>query len=91
MKKRDFIIIWPQYFDKAFSRARGRRVPLKYAVMNPSLSDLIKAASTLGYSFEVDREARYPACWWIESGRLLIKKTASKSEIIKNIYKILAR
>ncbi len=91
MKRRDFIIIWPQYFDKTFSRAEGRRVPLKYAVDNPSLSDLIKAASTLRYSFEVDRDARYPNCWWVESGRLLIKKSVSKSEIIKKISRLLIR
>lgn len=90
MKRKDFVIIWPQYFDRNFSRAKGRRVPLKYAVTNPSLNDLIKAASTLRFSFEVDRDARYPACWWVESGRLLIKKTASKAEIIKKISKFLA-
>ncbi len=89
MKNRSFIVIWPQYFDKALSRAKGRRVPLKYAVTNPSLNDLVKAAATLGYSFEVDRDARYPACWWSEPGRLLIRKVASKSEIIKKISKLL--
>ncbi|MEM2109350.1 MAG: signal recognition particle subunit SRP19/SEC65 family protein, partial [Candidatus Odinarchaeota archaeon] len=88
MKRKDFVIIWPQYFDKSVSRGMGRRVSLKHAVESPSLNDLIKAAGALKYSFEVDRDARYPACWWSESGRLLIKRVESKSTIIKKIAKL---
>lgn len=85
MKRKDFFIIWPQYFDKSISRSKGRKLPFKDAVDTPSIESLIKAATLLRLSFEVDKEARYPASWWQTSGRLLVKKVDTKYSLLRKM------
>lgn len=79
-------VVWPAYFDKQLSREKGRRVPRKLAVENPSVERIAKAAQSLGLHPIVEKEARYPSKQWETKGRVLIDKTAeSKNSILTRI------
>jgi signal recognition particle subunit SRP19 len=91
MKKKNRIIIWPQYFDKNLARNKGRKVSKKLAIEAPSLDHIIKAATELRLNFEIDNESRYPAAWWKPSGRILVDKTIPKYGIIKRMAAIINR
>ncbi|MHA1410122.1 MAG: signal recognition particle subunit SRP19/SEC65 family protein [Candidatus Odinarchaeia archaeon] len=91
MKKKDRIIIWPQYFDKHLPRHKGRKIPLKLAVDSPKLEDLVNAATKLRLTFEIENEARYPAFWWKKSGRILVKKAIPKYSLLKRMASFLRK
>ena len=42
------ITIWPQYLDKNLTLKEGRKIAKEYAVADPSLSDIERAAKRLG-------------------------------------------
>jgi signal recognition particle subunit SRP19 len=85
MPKRDYIILWPSYFDLSKTRSNGRRLPRRYCVDKPSLSELEEAIKSLNLEFTVEKDHAYPRSWW-ESGRIIIKKNnLKKSEILKLI------
>jgi signal recognition particle subunit SRP19 len=92
MKKKDKIILYPEYFDSKLTRAQGRRVPLKNSVPSPTIEELALVSKRLGYDFERDPESSYPSNWWNEKGRLLLTKNdLNKNEVIKTISKILSK
>jgi signal recognition particle subunit SEC65 len=92
MKKKDKIILYPEYFDSKLTREKGRRVPLKFSVPSPTVEELALVSKRLGYDYEMDTEAAYPSNWWSKQGRLLLTKNdLSKNEVIKNIAKILSK
>jgi len=91
MRRRDGHIIWPAYFEKNYSRQFGRRVPLNLAVENVSLKKLQSAVHALGYSFVIDPDAKYPARWWEQTGRLIVRAKISKNKLIKQIASKLKR
>jgi signal recognition particle subunit SRP19 len=90
--RKPFIIYWPQYFEAKRSRAKGRRVPRKFAVDKVKSSDIATAAKRLGYNVQQENTYRYPRTWWDDSGRVLIdikgkKKTKVLIEIAKELKK----
>ncbi len=92
MPKRDYIILWPSYFDLSKTRNNGRRLPKRYCVDKPSLSELEEAIKSLGFEVTIEKDRAYPRSWW-ESGRIIIKKNnLKKSEVLKlvasNLIKI---
>lgn len=90
MRKKDGYVIWPAYFDATHSRSKGRKVPLSLAVEKPSLSELIEAARAAGYAQVVaEEQARYPAYWYEQPGRVVVKSSEKKSEVIKRIARAL--
>lgn len=92
MKKRDGYVIWPAYFDARNPRSKGRRVPRAIAVEKPTLSELEEAAKRAGLQvLAIEREARYPACWFEEPGRILVRAEGKrKSQVVKIIARELA-
>lgn len=81
MKDYDSIIIWVDYFNRNFSRAKGRKVSKSIACYDPLVSELANALRDLG--FEVDKEqvnegARFPKRSHIKSGYIMIEKGESK-------------
>ena len=88
-KKEGKKVIWPFYFDIHVRRSRGRRVPKALAVENPKTEEIARAVKTLGVEYEVDYEARYPAYWWRESGRVLVKTSMKKEELLKKVAEII--
>ncbi|MEM2145672.1 MAG: signal recognition particle subunit SRP19/SEC65 family protein [Candidatus Jordarchaeaceae archaeon] len=92
MKKKDKIILYPEYFDSKITRGKGRKVPLKLSVPSPTLEELALVSKRLGYYFEMDAESAHPSNWWRKQGRLLITKNdLKKNEVIMNIAKILSK
>ncbi len=90
MRKKDGYVIWPAYFDATHPRSKGRKVPLSLAVEKPSLSELIEAARAAGYAQVVaEEQARYPAYWYEQPGRVVVKSSEKKSEVIKRIARAL--
>lgn len=82
MRRKGFMILWPQYFDRNRPIRLGRRVPLKDATNDPTLQDLIDGAKDLGYNYEVDLNAKYPKSWWDESGLLLLDDNGQKKSFV---------
>ncbi|MCC6039420.1 MAG: hypothetical protein LM563_01265 [Thermofilum sp.] len=90
MRKKDGYVLWPAYFDATHPRSKGRKVPLSLAVEKPSLSELIEAARAAGYAQVVaEEQARYPAYWYEQPGRVVVKSSEKKSEVIKRIARAL--
>jgi signal recognition particle subunit SRP19 len=84
-RKKDLVILWPCYFDKAKTRKEGRRVPKKYAIHEPTVEAIANAAKNLGYYVEIEPEKRHPSEPWRGDGRVIVAKTTSKSDIVTRI------
>lgn len=88
-KKEGKKVIWPFYFDIHLKRSKGRRVSKSLSVEGPKLEEVAKAVKTLGLEYEVEYDARYPAYWWRESGRVLVKTGMKKEELLKKTAEII--
>ncbi|MFQ5909178.1 MAG: signal recognition particle subunit SRP19/SEC65 family protein [Thermoplasmata archaeon] len=84
-RRKDLVILWPCYFDRAKTRKEGRRVPKKLAILEPSAEIIAKTARDLGYYVEIEPEKRHPSESWRGEGRVIVAKTTSKSDIIRQI------
>ena len=83
-------ILYPCYFNTAYSRSQGRRVSRSRGAKAPVISDLERALKHAGVMFRVE-EHHHPAHWmrregrivaeWGESKELLIKKVAQRLEV----------
>jgi len=89
LKDYENVIIWVDYYNKNFSRGKGRRISKSMAVYDPMISELVVAAESLGYQVEKDQindGARLPKRPHIKSGYIMISKNESlKSKILKDI------
>jgi signal recognition particle subunit SRP19 len=74
------IVVWPHYFDKALTRAQGRRVAADLAVEEPHAGAIANAARTLGLKVELDEAARPPL--GSRRGRVLVQRTPEKKEAL---------
>ncbi len=95
LRRRRYLVMYPEYFDKNRTRKQGRRVPLEKADDAPTLKKLVKACEILGYQIEVEPDKAHPSNWWNRQGRVLIKVDKNdkkpKEELIKEITKILKK
>jgi signal recognition particle subunit SRP19 len=84
--KRDEIMsetmIWPIYLDKDKSLSQGRKISTEYAISEPRIREIEKAAKRLGYTFIVETDKSYPGEWYANSGRIIISSEESKKEIL---------
>ncbi len=89
MKDYENVIIWVDYYNKNFSRGKGRRISKSMAIYDPMISELVVAAESLGYQVEKDQindGARLPKRPHIKSGYIMISKNESlKSKILKDL------
>lgn len=85
MKKRDWIVIWPLYFDKRKTRSSGRRVPDSLSINRPTIQEIVFAIKNLGFKYIVEENKKHPSTWFESSGRILVEKVRPKSEIIRMI------
>ena len=82
-------VLWPSYFNSHLKRSSGRRVPKPLAVENPKLPEIFSAVKSLGLEYEVDYEAKYPAHWWREEGRVLVRTDMKKEALIRRVAEII--
>jgi len=77
-------VVWTANLDRKLSRREGRKIPRKLASPGVRLQELIEACSSLNLRF-VAEEKRYPRCWWIEGGRVIVEKKYPKPKTLKLI------
>ncbi|MEM1731632.1 MAG: signal recognition particle subunit SRP19/SEC65 family protein [Desulfurococcaceae archaeon] len=53
------IVVYPSYIDSKRSRREGRKIPLKYAVPNPSIDEITQACKSLSLNPEIEQK-KYP-------------------------------
>jgi signal recognition particle subunit SRP19 len=82
---RKLITIWPQYLDKNLTLKEGRKIAKEYAVADPSLSDIERAAKRLGLKYSVQKEVAYPGKWYEKSGRVLVEWEGTKLELLREV------
>jgi signal recognition particle subunit SRP19 len=85
-------ILYPCYFNAAYTRAEGRRVPRSLGSKGPVLTDIERALKKAGIPFRIE-EHHHPSYWsrregrivatWTEKKELLIRKVAQKLEVRK--------
>jgi signal recognition particle subunit SRP19 len=77
-------ILYPCYFNAAYSRAEGRRVPRSLGVKGPVLTDIERALKKAGVPFRVE-EHHHPAHWTRREGRVVAEWKEKKGVLIKKI------
>lgn len=91
MKDYDSVIIWLDYFNKNFSREKGRKVSRSLAVYDPQVSELVNAIESLGYTIDkehINDGARFPKRAHIKSGYVMVEKRGlNKNALLKSISK----
>ena len=66
--------IYPEHIDYRLSRRLGRKVPLKFAVPDPKLEELVLACKSLKISVIVEKDKSHPANWIEQKGRIKVPK-----------------
>ena len=77
-------ILYPCYFNAAYTRAEGRKVPRSLSTKGPVLTDLERALSKAGVAFRVE-EHHHPAHWARREGRVVAEWNGSKSGLMKKV------
>ncbi len=79
-------VIYPAYLDASLTRSKGRRVPQRDAVDDPTVDEIAKAAQQVGYDAVIERDKTYSR-EWEERGRVLVQgvEDASKNDLVQAI------
>lgn len=77
-------ILYPCYFNAAYSRAEGRRVPRSLGVKGPALTDIERALKKSGIAFRIE-EHHHPAHWTRREGRVIVTWKESKQVLIRKV------
>ena len=79
-------IVYPAYFDAAYSRSDGRRVPESAAVDDPTVDEIAKAVQQVGYDAIVERDKNYSR-EYEPRGRVVVRGAddASKNDLVQAI------
>jgi signal recognition particle subunit SRP19 len=84
-------ILYPCYFNAAYSRAEGRKVPRSLGSKGPVLSDIERALEKAGITYRAE-EHHHPAHWARREGRLVADWSESKAKLLKKVaQKLVAR
>ncbi len=89
-RERNYIIIYPEYFDYRLSRRLGRKLPLSMCLKNPTIEELAEALKKLKIPYVVEDDKSHPANWFERKGRIrvnFIGKKYKKTVILKAIAK----
>jgi len=78
-------VLWPAYFDVKLSRKDGRMVPKGSAVDEPKSEEILAAVKKCGYSGELEADKAFPHEWYKTRGRVVVKKSVSKPEMLKKV------
>ncbi len=90
LRKKQYFVLYPEYFDKSLKRKEGRKVPKNKAVEESSLAKLTFACKHLSLEHIVEKEKKYSKSWWKSEGRILIVSSGvqSKTELIRRVANI---
>jgi len=82
--KNNNMVIWTVNIDRKKSRGQGRKISRKKAVSNVRLSEMVEACKNLGIKC-IPEVKKYPKFWWEETGRIIVPKNRSKSQVMIGI------
>lgn len=92
MKDYDHVVVWTDYYNRQITRGRGRRMAASVCISDPSTTHLAEAAKIAGFEVvEVNEKARHPRRPYVESGYVVLKKTAPKSRMLYRLAPKLVR
>jgi len=77
-------ILYPCYFNAAYTRAEGRKVPRRMSSKGPVLTDIERALDKYGLSYRVE-EHHHPSHWERREGRVVATWTESKAILLKKV------
>lgn len=77
-------VLYPCYFNAAYSRAEGRRIPRSLGSKGPVLTDIERALKKVCVTYRVE-EHHHPAHWARREGRVVAEWSESKLSLIKKI------
>jgi signal recognition particle subunit SRP19 len=77
-------ILYPCYFNAAYSRAEGRRVPRSLGAKAPALADIERVLTRLGLTYRAE-ENNHPEHWIRREGRVVVDWTDSKELLIRKV------
>jgi signal recognition particle subunit SRP19 len=77
-------ILYPCYFNAAYSRAEGRRVPRSLGVKAPVLADIERVLTRLGITYRAE-ENHHPEHWVRREGRVVVDWTEGKELLIRKV------
>ena len=83
----DKLVIWPINLDINRTRKNGRKVPKKFAIKEPNLKDIVKAAQELELNPTTEKKKAHPQEWDGTKGRVRVDKLKSKGNTLKEIGK----
>ena len=79
------VMIWPIYLDAEKTLNEGRKISKEYAISEPRIKEIVKAAQKLKYKYFAEEDKSYPGEWYNKSGRIIIESDDSKKEILINL------
>lgn len=77
-------ILYPCYFNAAYPRALGRRVPRSIAAKAPALADIERALKKVGIQYRVE-EHSHPSHWARHEGRVVAMWKEKKGALIRQV------
>jgi signal recognition particle subunit SRP19 len=77
-------ILYPCYFNAAYSRRQGRRVSRNRGVKAPVIGDLERALKRSGVVFRIE-DHHHPAHWTRHEGRIVAEWQEGKEALIKKV------
>ena len=87
MRRKEKLVLWPDYFEASNTWREGRRIPKSLAIRGVKGSEIFKAAMELGLNPELNETSAYSRKPWEKNGLVLVRKNKKKSEIIKELAK----
>lgn len=76
----DFFYVYPAYLDRQGSRAQGRRVGAAEAADEVTAEQVLAAATSLGFTAEIESGKQYPRQFYKFAGRVKIAKKAGMTK-----------
>jgi len=77
-------ILYPCYFNAAYSRRKGRRVARNRGAKAPVIGDLERALKRANVTFRIE-EHHHPAHWMRREGRIVAEWHEGKEALIKKV------
>ncbi len=71
--------------DGGKSRSLGRKLSASRAVRQPTIKEIVQAATALGLSPEIAEKAASPSIHWEKLGSVTIKRSGTKQSTLKSI------
>ena len=85
MRSKGKLILWPVYFDSAYSRNQGRRVSKNLSMRGVKADEVFRAADDLGLNPILEPGASYPKNPGLQTGLVRIDIGGTKTGVLKDL------